>query len=348
MLQDISDLQFETREAVALRLAQIAILAMDLDSTEPDAREPKENSLRAFIQSSRTWAGLAGVGEEFGELTSCSPAQTMRTAIRKLQLLDLRRTDMAELIVLEMLTLTSLPQGSKWSIKLDAPASNLVQEAYLSESLNIDAVRLRKLYRQALRALSREATSPVLRLGLMGGTLAIAAASGGLVAAIGTAIGGSMGLSGAAATSAGLAWLGGGTSAMGGFGVGGGAFVVTAAAKGTYAGVRRVATMIAAHFSRILVAEIAKLCVACYLHPPLTSSVIDALRELTGDVRAESLANPSKELRESQRAIAAAVRRIEDGNQRTYRLARMVTRVVPVPGANDVVDAIRRRQRAGA
>lgn len=345
MLTDISDLQFEPGEAVALRLAQIAILAMDIDATEPSVREPKQDALRTLIQDSLNWAHLVGVEDHFAQLAASTDARVLRSVVRRLPILDLRRADMAELILLEILTLTTLPKGSKWSIKLDGPAANLVQEAFPTQTLHLDTARLRKLYRQSLRALSRDATSPVLRLGLVGGTLVIAAASGGLVAAVGTAIGGSMGVSGAAATTAGLAWLGGGTSTVGGFGVGGGAFIVTTAAKETYAGVRHVATMIAAHYSQVLVAQIAKLCVACDLHPSLTTSVLKALHDLAGEIETESQTNPSKELRKSRRAIAAAVRRIEDAGERPYRLARMVTRTFPVPGANKMLDAVRRRQR---
>lgn len=55
-------------------------------------------------------------------------------------------------------------------------------------------------------------------------------ATGGLAApAIGGAVGGAMGLTGAAATSAGLAALGGGSIAAGGFGVAGGTLIISTA-----------------------------------------------------------------------------------------------------------------------
>lgn len=72
---------------------------------------------------------------------------------------------------------------------------------------------------------------------IIGGVLAVAGAAAVLftagaaapfTAAIGSAIGGMMGLSGAAATSAGLALLGGGSLAAGGFGMLGGTVVLTA------------------------------------------------------------------------------------------------------------------------
>lgn len=66
------------------------------------------------------------------------------------------------------------------------------------------------------------------------GGASIGALSGGLAApALGSAIGGSMGLGGAAATNAGLALLGGGSLASGGFGMAGGTAVVTAASAAT-------------------------------------------------------------------------------------------------------------------
>lgn len=60
---------------------------------------------------------------------------------------------------------------------------------------------------------------------------AVAFAFGGIIAApaIGALIGAQMGLYGAAATSAGLAWLGGGAIAAGGFGMAGGTAAVAAA-----------------------------------------------------------------------------------------------------------------------
>lgn len=80
---------------------------------------------------------------------------------------------------------------------------------------------------------------------VIGGTLAVAGvvlvfittgAAAPFVGTIGSAIGGLMGLSGAAATSAGLAWLGGGALAVGGFGVFGGTVLLTAIFEGTILG----------------------------------------------------------------------------------------------------------------
>lgn len=55
-----------------------------------------------------------------------------------------------------------------------------------------------------------------------------------IVAGIGSAVGGMMGLSGAAATSAGLAFLGGGSLAAGGFGMLGGTVLISAVLEGTF------------------------------------------------------------------------------------------------------------------
>ena len=81
--------------------------------------------------------------------------------------------------------------------------------------------------------------------------LTVAALTGGAGAdpisqALGSFIGQQMGLSGAAATSAGLAWLGGGSLAAGGAGMAGGIFLVSAAthtlAKGAGLAIRLAGT----------------------------------------------------------------------------------------------------------
>ena len=80
----------------------------------------------------------------------------------------------------------------------------------------------------------------VSRIAMVGAASAGVVASGGLLAApaVGGVIGSMMGLSGAAATSSGLALLGGGSLAAGGFGMVGGTYVVAAmgAALGTALG----------------------------------------------------------------------------------------------------------------
>lgn len=86
---------------------------------------------------------------------------------------------------------------------------------------------------------------------VIGGVLAVvgvaavfftAGAAAPFTAAIGSAIGGMMGLSGAAATSAGLALLGGGSLAAGGFGMMGGTLLLTAIFEGSVLGGTQVAS----------------------------------------------------------------------------------------------------------
>ena len=78
---------------------------------------------------------------------------------------------------------------------------------------------------------------------VIGGILALAGvaaviftggAASPIVAGIGSAVGSMMGLSGAAATSAGLALLGGGSLAAGGFGMLGGSVLISAILEGTF------------------------------------------------------------------------------------------------------------------
>jgi hypothetical protein len=85
------------------------------------------------------------------------------------------------------------------------------------------------------RHLSR---SRARRIALIGGGVAIGLVAGGLAApVVGGALGGSMGLSGVAATNAGLAALGGGSLASGGFGIAGGTMLIQAMAAASGAGV---------------------------------------------------------------------------------------------------------------
>lgn len=89
-----------------------------------------------------------------------------------------------------------------------------------------------------------------LKSWIIGGVLAVvgvaavfftAGAAAPFTAAIGSAIGGMMGLSGAAATSAGLALLGGGSLAAGGFGMLGGTVLLTAIFEGSVLGGTQIA-----------------------------------------------------------------------------------------------------------
>lgn len=74
-------------------------------------------------------------------------------------------------------------------------------------------------------------TTVARRMVMVGALTALAVGSAGWLAApaLGTAIGGAAGLSGAAATAHGLALLGGGTLATGGFGMAGGMWLVAGA-----------------------------------------------------------------------------------------------------------------------
>ena len=183
--------------------------------------------------------------------------------------------------------------------------------------------------------LATEASSPAFRLALAGGTVTVTAMSGGIATALGTAIGGAMGLQGAAATSAGLAWLGGGSLAAGGYGMAGGAMVVTASAKATYAGTRFVATSLAAKSARTVVLEGRRSWSSQWrrirrcANPPWRS-----WGKLRSEV--EQKQQPGDESAKSLRAIDCVSRRLTDSPAQA--VARRVLRPVPVPKAQEWVD----------
>lgn len=126
------------------------------------------------------------------------------------------------------------------------------------------------------------------------GAIAIAATGGFAAPTIGTAIGTLMGLSGAAATSAGLAFLGGGAIASGGFGMAGGAaFIIGGGAMfGGLVG-RSVSGSLFKQ-NRVILSQLAKLeatIIEIYQFRPnyqeMLTKVIDALTQTFKSIRNE-------------------------------------------------------------
>ena len=84
-----------------------------------------------------------------------------------------------------------------------------------------------RAHKRAAKRIRRDAIPPGAQIGLAAFVVTSWALTGGAADAVGTAIGTHlMGLHGAAATSAGLAWLGGGSLASGGMGMAGGVLLV--------------------------------------------------------------------------------------------------------------------------
>ncbi len=104
----------------------------------------------------------------------------------------------------------------------------LTKVAHSVGLMKADVERIRATQREAMKAHRHIDWKRIAIYGI-GGTVVVAAGGWALAPAIGTAIGGAAGLSGAAATAHGLAILGGGSLAIGGAGMAGGMWLITGA-----------------------------------------------------------------------------------------------------------------------
>lgn len=114
------------------------------------------------------------------------------------------------------------------------------------------------------------------------GSVAVSVVTVGTAApAIGGFIGATfLGLSGAAATSAGLALLGGGSLASGGLGMAGGILLVKLGTSGLYRGASRAAIQIARSSRTAFIAQLATLHVYLRLAPATVEEMREALAQL--------------------------------------------------------------------
>jgi hypothetical protein len=145
--------------------------------------------------------------------------------------------------------------------------------------------------------------------------------------AVGSFIGQQMGLSGAAATSAGLAWLGGGSLAAGGTGMAGGMFVVSAAthtATHSVASGARLAIRLASTSSSAFISELAKLDVVVELCGRSAAEVASALRALE-----PQLAKSHKQALEEEGGYRThrVFRTLGDAIQSTHKIAELPNHV---------------------
>ncbi|QKE82493.1 hypothetical protein [Arthrobacter sp. NEB 688] len=334
----LSDVKFDVADLATLRALQMFVFARDLtETTSLKQQGSKRTNLRDFQKATAEWGHEVEAPQWLDAVTEADGSQVPAAISAALSGSPARDAERYGLLRLELVASTSLPRGTKWAVNAESLHGEALRLLDPTES-NGDVEGLAKRFRQSLRRISTDALSPALRLGLVGGSVALTVVSSGVATAVGTAIGGAMGLSGAAATSAGLAFLGGGSLAAGGFGMAGGALVVTVVSKAGYMGSRYVATSLAIKSPEAMIHELAKLEVLCELRPELTSEVLghlEALRDELGATDAhgkDGMANRAKAVR----AVDSVTRRLTD--TATHRRWRMVTRLAPAPGFDDWVD----------
>lgn len=318
-------LQFEPAELMAVRLLELHLVSSNA------VRAGGELTHAAKIADSvRT---MAKATDRFDVVTAL--ASDNRTVDKSLTALERLAPDVREAMLpfvgLESYSIATPGQGKKWVI--DRETVLLAALGRMGDGAEELRATL-SAYNKAVKRLASASISPALRLALLGGTVALTMASGGLATAAGTFIGSTfMGLSGAAATSAGLAFLGGGSLAAGGFGMAGGTILVGAAAKTGYAGARTLALAMARQSAAATMMELAKLDATTTAFPEMVPAALKALRELDAALETEPR---SKDVRKSQRAVKAEIRHLTDtGSQ---RIARTASKFVPLPGLDRLID----------
>ncbi|WP_087560551.1 hypothetical protein [Rhodococcus sp. NCIMB 12038] len=225
----------EWSESVALAAMQVSLMRSDIDATKPDMTVAVKaavlgDAVAGFRQvaaedrSDRPdWLTplLVDIGTQMDAAADAIAAQGRRLP----QCFGSRERSL--LLLVDLILFDPWPAKTSWHTATHRAAL----EALADEFPNLDRTdldRMREEHKLLLRRLRRKGVhwGKVAVIGAAG--LAAGVATGGWAApAIGAAIGSAAGLTGAAATSAGLATLGGGAIAAGGFGIAGGTALVT-------------------------------------------------------------------------------------------------------------------------
>jgi hypothetical protein len=207
-------------EMIALHALRLQMMQLDVQrERRQKAREQKQNLIHqihdAFLQD------LVANGNEIPDLDlfSASVASELARAVD--------RRSRAMILLIELMTFNPWFPSLSWvnAARKEALQSateqlgGASQDDFDSAVAEFDAL-MKQLKRKSIKW-GRVAAVSVVGLGV--GVVT----AGWAAPIVGTAIGGTLGLSGAAATSAGLAMLGGGSIAAGGFGVFGGTILVT-------------------------------------------------------------------------------------------------------------------------
>lgn len=181
-----------------------------------------------------------------------------RVAAASLSGVDLRRR--ALVLMIELAAFQPWPAGTDWDTDSRRKALFAFVDAMPAP---VDHTLMREIDKKlsiAVRRLTRKEVDKKKVVVVVAGGAAVGVLTGGLAAPlIGSAVGGAMGLSGAAATSAGLALLGGGSVAAGGLGMAGGTAVIAGTAGVGAAGVGAAGTWLAGAPPTDVVVESAKL-----------------------------------------------------------------------------------------
>lgn len=242
---DLADqLTLTPDELVTLHALRLQMMRTDISQERRDARKQSKQLVfnefqRNFLVALRS-TGVAAPSGSFGPDAAAELAGAIDSRSR------------AMILLIDLMTFNPWYPSGKWvSAARQEGLQRAVQQLAGVSQDDLDAATrefdalMRQLKRKSVKW-GRVAAVSVVGLGVG------AATAGWAAPAVGAAIGASLGLSGAAATSAGLAMLGGGSIAAGGFGVFGGTVLLTGVG-GVFAAGAAGAT---ARFSRVGSAEV--------------------------------------------------------------------------------------------
>lgn len=306
----MSPADFGTECILAARL--VALLAWEADRVASKTkRVAKGQVIGEEIAAQREWFATDQSLDVRGlldlSLTRTAYFETARETLVRLggQLSDGQRNA----VLVEVATSIRFPRsGISWEVRPEEAIAE--QLMLLDERMAVGPVQtVARAHKQTVGRLRRQSlgrgTSVAFQLGTVG--LSIAGATVGAPAVgevVGTLV---LGLHGAAATSAGLALLGGGSLTAGGFGMAGGVLVVEltgrAAKVGLIGGARFLGTHIAAKSRALFLHELAKLDVLVRLtgDSALQTRLRHSLRSMLSEI--EEAARPaSEERKDAQRS----------------------------------------------
>lgn len=261
-------------ESLALSLAKLALMEADLEAeSDCSDRVVKRDVIRRYADLLSSRLGTSGDNrEDLDWLTARQLARSI-TANTEADLPDrlqrsideygadaaryivtspdvtktafslIEQRQRALVLLVELIAFYPWPSGTKWGTKLREETLHSLVDGF---SAPVDAQLVDEVDRRlasSIRQLRRQSLdSKKFAYIAVGGAVA-GLLTGGLAApVVGGAIGTSMGLSGAAASSAGLALLGGGAVSAGGFGIAGGTVVIAGAAGAGTAGLSAAGT----------------------------------------------------------------------------------------------------------
>ncbi|MDI9941262.1 hypothetical protein QM806_38600 [Rhodococcus sp. IEGM 1351] len=226
----------EWSESVALAAMQVSLMQSDLDATTSGkSGAVKDAVLGDAVEGFRRVAAEGRPDRPEWLTTLVGEMDTQETAAAADAIADQGRRlprlfgsrERSLLVLVNLILFDPWPAKASWH----AATRRTALEALVDDFPHLDRTdldRMRDEHTLLLRRLRRKSVhwGKVAFIGAAG--LAAGVATGGWAApVIGAAIGSAAGLTGAAATSAGLATLGGGAIAAGGFGIAGGTALVT-------------------------------------------------------------------------------------------------------------------------